>query len=242
MTDTIRIQTLMAQSGVGSRRQCDRWVAEGKVTVNGQKAKIGQMVSRQDDIRLAGKLIARGATETRLLLLNKPSGYVCSKVAEGDMPSVYQLLPHVKSGRWCLVGRLDVTTTGLLLVTNSGSFAQQLTHPSNDFVRTYRVRIFGKPPQGWLKQLKEGTMIDGEKIICQDAKWMEKRSEGHNQWVMIKIHVGRQHIIKKICDAYGLTVTRLIRTGFGRLLLPKPLSVGSWVELDVKAFKEAHSI
>lgn len=242
MTESIRIQSLMAQSGVGSRRACDRLVTEGRVTINGKVAQIGQTASWHDDVRVDGKSIGRGATETRLLLLNKPSGYVCSTVGEDGLKSVYQLLPKLKSGRWCLVGRLDATTTGLLLVTNSGSLAQTLTHPKHKLLRTYRVRVFGVPPRDLIKQLKDGVMVDGERVRCYDARWLEKRSSGHNQWLLIQLWVGKQHIVKKLCESFDLTVTRLIRTGFGRLQMPKALHVGSWVELDVPNFMQANKL
>jgi 23S rRNA pseudouridine2605 synthase len=215
-----RIQKVMSQSGVGSRRQIESWIREGRITVDGQPATIGQLVTRDQHFKLNGRsLRLRQKSPTRVLVLNKPEGYICSRKDPGGRKSVFELLPRTRHDRWVLVGRLDINTSGLLLVTNNGELANRLMHPSSEIEREYKVRVHGTATSEQLDQLLNG--IELEDGMAAFSSITEGEGKGTNRWYNVVILEGRNREVRRMWEAVGLQVSRLIRVRYGLVALPR---------------------
>jgi 23S rRNA pseudouridine2605 synthase len=238
--DAPKLQKVLAQAGVGSRRDIEQMIEDGRIEVNDQVAHIGQRISFGDRIKVAGRPIkVRIAPQpARILAYHKPVGEVVTHDDPQGRPTVFRRLPRLQHGKWMSVGRLDLNTEGLLLFTNSGELANQLMHPRFGVEREYAVRVLGTLDEPSRNKLLSGVEIEGQSASFVSISKGE--GEGVNQWYRVVITEGRNREVRKLFDAVGLTVNRLIRVRYGAIVLPRGLKRGVWVELgesDVRAVK-----
>lgn len=238
-----RIQKVLAQAGVGSRREIEGWIAAGRISVNGKRAVLGDRIMAADKVRLDGELIHATKSiskKTRILAYHKPAGEVCTRSDEKGRKTVFNSLPRIRNGRWINIGRLDINTSGLLLFTNDGSLANFLMHPSNEFEREYAVRVFGEVSKVTLNKLKQGVELDdGPARFCNIH---DAGGTGMNHWYHVVIKEGRNREVRRIWESQGVNVSRLIRVRFGPYQLPRDLQPGRYHELtavEVNQFLEA---
>jgi 23S rRNA pseudouridine2605 synthase len=238
--DAPKLHKVLAQAGVGSRRDMEQLIVEGRITVNGEPAHIGQRISFGDQIRVAGKLIKVriAPPPARVLAYHKPAGEVVTNDDPQQRPTVFRRLPRLAQGKWQSVGRLDINTEGLLLFTNSGDLANQLMHPRFGVEREYAVRVLGTLEPEARDKLLEGVEVDGQPAAFKSIE--DGGGEGANHWYRVVITEGRNREVRKLFDAVGLTVSRLIRIRYGSVVLPRGLRRGMWVDLepnDVRAIR-----
>jgi 23S rRNA pseudouridine2605 synthase len=228
-----RLQKVMAQSGHGSRRNIEILIAQGHITINGQVAKLGDSVGPGDKVKLDGKLIRLrfGEPLPRVLMYHKPTGEIVTRDDPEKRPTVFDKLPKVNNGRWVSVGRLDFNTEGLLIFTTNGELANRLTHPRFEVEREYAVRVMGEltEEQG-AKLLTEGVDIDGE--LCKFDAIEDRGGEGSNHWYHVILREGKNREVRRMMEAVGLMVSRLIRVRFGSVELPGFLKRGQMREMD----------
>ena len=228
-----RLQKFLARSGVGSRRDCEKLIKSKKVIVNGQIAEIGSSVNKNDIVEYNGKTLSFIQSEIKLLILNKPEGVLSSTKREKDIPIVFDFLPESnKRMRWISVGRLDINSSGLMLFTNDGEFANFCMHPSSMIDREYLVRARGDFSNQIKKQMLDGIIIDGVKYQLSDIVEGEKNSS--NQWYSVCLMSGKNKEVRKIFKAFNMEISRLKRTRFGPIFLPSNLRKGKCVELSNK--------
>lgn len=236
MTDTQagsdRIHKLLAAAGVGSRRQVEKWIRDGQVTVNGAPARIGQRVSPADRFRVNGERVRIDATPRtrRVLLYHKRTGEVCTRRDPESRPTVFDALPALSRDRWVAVGRLDINTAGLLLFTNDGALANRLMHPSSQVEREYAVRVLGDFDGATLARLRKGvTLSDGP---ARFGRVEIGGGDGANRWYHVTLTEGRQREVRRLWEAVGGRVNRLIRVRYGNVRLDRGLAAGAWRELN----------
>ena len=228
-----RIQKVLAQAGVASRREVEAWIKAGRISVNGREAVPGDRISAGDKVRLDGELLRLGQAKyqkTRLLAYHKPAGEVCTRKDEKGRETVFTALPPLKQGRWISIGRLDINTSGLLLFTNDGDLANRLMHPSGEFTREYATRVRGMVSKGTLKKLLEGVILDDG--MAQFDSIHDGGGRGANHWYHVTLHEGRNREVRRLWESQGITVSRLIRVRFGPCTLPRDLRPGHYRELD----------
>ncbi|MGE5117812.1 MAG: pseudouridine synthase [Betaproteobacteria bacterium] len=230
--DAPKLQKVLAQAGVGSRRDMEQLIADGAITVNGEPAHIGQRVSFGDRIAVNGKPIRFRIAPPlpRILAYHKPVGEVVTHHDPENRPTVFRRLPRLPHGKWQSVGRLDINTEGLLLFTNSGDLANQLMHPRFGVEREYAVRVLGKLDDDQRDELLDGVEVDGQEAKLESIT--DGGGEGANHWYRVVITEGRNREVRKLFEAIGLTVSRLIRIRYGTVVLPRGLKRGVWVDLD----------
>ena len=228
-----RLQKFLAKSGIGSRRYCEELIKSKKIKVNGQIALIGSSVNKNDEVEYDGNIISFTESEIRLLMLNKPEGVLSSNKKEKNIPIVFDFLPEGKSKiRWISIGRLDINSSGLMLFTNDGTFANYCMHPSSSIDREYLVRARGD----FTKEKKE-KMLSGIKIeddIYRFTDIVEGEKQSSNQWFSVCLMSGKNREVRKIFNAVGLEISRLKRTRFGPIFLPSSLKKGGYIELSSK--------
>ena len=229
--DAPKLHKVLAQAGIGSRREMEELILDGRITVNDEPAHIGQRISYGDQIRVGGKPIRFriAPPPPRILAYHKPTGEVVSHNDPENRPTVFRHLPRLQQGKWQSVGRLDLNTEGLLLFTTSGDLANQLMHPRFGVEREYAVRVLGSLTEDQRARLLEGVLIEGQKAGFKSIE--EGGGEGVNHWYRVVITEGRNREVRKLFDAVGLTVSRLIRIRYGTVVLPRGLKRGVWVEL-----------
>lgn len=227
----VRLHKLLAQSGVGSRREMEDLIAAGRVSVNGELAHIGQSVNVGDRVKVNGKLVALRSSDRlpRVLIYHKPEGEIVSRDDPEHRPTVFTALPKMSSARWVAVGRLDFNTSGLLLMTTSGDLANRLMHPRSQLVREYAVRILGELPEGARRSLLEG--IELEDGTARLTAFQDAGGEGANRWYRIALFEGRNREVRRLFEAVGVRVSRLIRVRYGPFVLPPALRRGQFQEL-----------
>jgi 23S rRNA pseudouridine2605 synthase len=238
--DAPKLHKVLAQAGVGSRRDLEQMIADGRVTVNGQAAHTGQRISYGDRIAVDGKpvRVRIAPPKARVLAYHKPAGEVVSHDDPQQRPTVFRRLPRLAQGKWQSVGRLDINTEGLLLFTNSGELANQLMHPRFGVEREYAVRSLGVLSEEQRQQLLDGVEIDGQRAAFKRIE--DGGGEGVNHWYRVVISEGRNREVRKLFEAVGHAVSRLIRIRYGSVVLPRGLRRGVWVDLDdadVKALR-----
>jgi len=229
--DGERLQKVLAQAGLGSRREIERWIAAGRLTINGEPANLGAKVTHDDRISLDGKplqLLPR-SERVRVIALNKPEGVICSTNDPGGRPTAESLLPKKDGTRWIGVGRLDINTSGLLLFTNSGDLAHRLMHPRYTIDREYAVRVFGEVDDETLARLRSGVEVDGEHYAIEDV--VRGNGRGANRWYYCVVRQGRNREVRRIWESQGVQVSRLIRSRFGNVMLPRDLKPGAHFEV-----------
>ena len=232
-----KLQKILANEGLGSRREMEKWIEAGRVSVNGQVAKLGDRAEPNDQIRVDGHLLTRVAEKSlcRVLMYNKPEGEICSRQDPEGRSTVFERLPNLSKGRWIAVGRLDINTSGLLLFSNDGELANRLMHPACEVEREYAVRVFGEITPSMLKKLTSGVQLeDGEAKfthIAPRAKSLDE--ESHNQWFNVTLSEGRNREVRRLWETQNAQVSRLIRVRYGPIELQKRLPQGAWVELPL---------
>jgi len=228
-----RLQKFLAKSGIGSRRYCEELIKSKKIKVNGQIALIGATVNRNDEVEYDGNIISFTESEIRLLMLNKPEGVLSSNKKEKNIPIVFDFLPEGKSKiRWISIGRLDINSSGLMLFTNDGTFANYCMHPSSSIDREYLVRARGDFTKEKKEKMLSGIKIDDDIYRFTDIVEGEKQSS--NQWFSVCLMSGKNREVRKIFNAVGLEISRLKRTRFGPIFLPSSLKKGGYIELSSK--------
>lgn len=224
-----RIQKLLAAAGLGSRRAIEEWLRAGRLTVNGKKASLGDRADPQDRFELDGRLLEvpdapAGGSAAVVLLYHKPIGEVTTRSDPQGRPTVFDRLPPAPAGRWVVVGRLDVNTSGLLLFTNDGQLANQLMHPSSEVERRYLVRVRGSPGPDLPERLCRGLQLeDGPASF--DRVEPVGRSAGHS-WYQVVLREGRNREVRRLFEAAGFEVSRLKRLAYGPWELPEDLKPG----------------
>jgi len=236
--DAPKLHKVLAEAGLGSRRDMEELIVAGRVSVNGEPAHIGQRILPADQVRINGKLIQRKVSKRppRVLVYHKPAGEIVSTNDPDGRPSVFDRLPTMKAGKWLAVGRLDFNTEGLLLFTTSGDLANRLMHPRYGIDREYAVRTLGELEEGMRQKLLAG--IELEDGAAQFSKIAYGGGEGVNKWYRVTIGEGRNREVRRMFEAIGLTVSRLIRTRYGALTLPRTLKRGRWEEMEEHAVRD----
>jgi len=231
-----RLQKLIANAGYGSRRWVERLIEQGRVSLNNHDVKLGDKAVLNDKVRIDGKLIdlkRYAETETKVLILNKQAGFICSTKDDKGRKSVYDLLPE--NTRWIMVGRLDLNTSGLLLFTNNGELANKLMHPSAQIDREYAVRVLGKVKEEHIKKLTNGVEL--EDGFAKFHKVTQGGGEGANRWYRVVIREGRKREVRRLWEFLDFKVSRLIRIRFGDIRLPDKLRSNQSENLKPKQIK-----
>jgi 23S rRNA pseudouridine2605 synthase len=226
------LQKLLAAAGLGSRREIETWIAAGRVSVNGVAATLGDRAFPADAIAVDGKPIKLNEkTAARVLLYHKPVGELVTRSDPEGRPSVFSRLP---AGRWIAVGRLDINSSGLLLFTDSGELANRLMHPRYGIEREYAARVQGRLGAEALEKLKLGVQLEDGVAAFTSIEFMEKKAgaEGANRWYRVSLREGRNREVRRLFEAVGARVGRLIRVRYGPIELPKDLASGRWLEID----------
>lgn len=230
---TEKLQKVLAQAGLGSRRALEQWIIDGRVTVNGHKAKLGDRVDQNAHICVDGRPIARALLQkpvTRVIIYNKPLGEVCTRKDEKGRPTVFENLPKLSDGRWISIGRLDVNTSGLLLFTNDGELANKLMHPSTQIEREYAARVYGEVDRKMLMELHHGVELEDGPAKFEAINY--SGGDGQNQWYHVVVREGRNRLVRRLWESINLKVSRLIRIRYGNISLPRSLRTSKWVELE----------
>ncbi len=233
---TEKLQKILARSGHGSRREIEDYLQEGRISIDGVKAKLGDRIDANSTakIRLDGRILSiREAQKDvcRVLAYYKPEGELCTRSDPQGRPTVFQRLPRLNSARWIAVGRLDVNTSGLLLFTTDGELANRLMHPSREVEREYAVRVFGEIDDAKIRQLTRGVQLEDGPASFRSVSY--RGGEGINQWYNVSLTEGRNREVRRMWEAVGVQVSRLIRVRYGDIDLPKGLPRGGWVELGL---------
>jgi len=222
------LQKLLAAAGLGSRREIEGWIAAGRVTVNGAVAELGARALPSDEISVDGKPVSRPAAHSpRVLLYHKPVGELVTRSDPQGRRTVFAALPP---GRWVAVGRLDLNSSGLLLLTDSGELANRLMHPRYGLEREYAARVRGELAADEKKQLLEGIAVDGEPARFERIETY-REGEGSNRWYRVTLKEGRNREVRRLFEALGHPVSRLVRLRYGPVDLPGDLAPGRWREL-----------
>ena len=232
-----RIQKILANEGIVSRRQAENLIREGRIKINGEEAILGMSISRRDLIEIDGKVveISEGSNPLRILMYNKKVGEISSTKDPEGRPSVFLALPKISKGKWISVGRLDINTSGLMLFTNNGELANKLMHPSSKIEREYVARIRGQVEPGHIRRLLEGVNLEDGKASFSDIQ--PGRKGKSNQWFAMVIMEGRTREVRRMWESQGFAVSRLKRVRIGGLFLPANLKQGNYKELAEKEIK-----
>lgn len=228
-----RLQKVLAAAGLGSRRQLERWIAEGRFKINGHVAKLGDRVIPEDTILLDGRPIGRkrlAQVERRVIMYNKPEGEVVTRADPDGRRTVFQRLPNLDRGRWIAIGRLDINSAGLMLFTTDGELANRLMHPSTQVEREYAVRVMGEVSRDMLQELVNGVELEDGPARFEDI--VESGGEGINRWFHVVIMEGRKREVRRLWEAVGARVSRLKRVRYGNVILNSAVKTGQWRELE----------
>lgn len=226
-----KIHKVLAAAGLGSRREIEKWVAGGRVSVNGVAATIGDRIEPDDKVSVDGRVIKfdKQRKRPRVLIYNKPVGEICTRSDPKGRRTVFESLPKIKNSRWVAVGRLDLNTSGLLLFSNDGYLANNLMHPSHQVEREYVVRVHGQVDEEMLNCLQKGVLLDDG--MAYFKKIAVGAISGTHQWFTVVLTEGRQREVRRLWESQGVEVSRLKRIKFGTVMLPSFVRVGQWLEL-----------
>ncbi len=232
VAESPKLHKVLAQSGLGSRLEMEQLITEGRISVNNEPAHIGQRIQYGDQIKVNGKPIRFriDPPAPRVIAYHKPAGEVVTHDDPQNRPTVFRRLPKLHQGKWQSVGRLDLNTEGLLLFTSSGSLANQLMHPRFGLEREYAVRVLGALTKEERQKLLDGVQLDDG--VAQFGAIEEGGGEGSNCWYRVTISEGRNREVRRMFEAVGHAVSRLIRIRYGAMVLPRGLKRGAWLELD----------
>lgn len=258
-----RIQKVLAQAGVASRRKIEELIRDGRVTVNGEPAHIGQKIGPKDRVSVNGKgiALARGEEPVRVLAYKKRVGEIVTRADPEGRRTVFRKLPEIEGGRWIAIGRLDINTSGLLLFTNSGELARRLMHPSFEIEREYAVRVLGEVDDEMLERLTQGVRLDDgearfEKVWRSDGPGPEDEEKGDspifpsgksgqspaNRWFQVVVKQGRNRLVRRLWESQRCQVSRLMRVRYGPIELGRGIRSAGWRELappEIRALKRA---
>lgn len=229
-----RVQKFLAQRGVGSRRQIEAWIREGRLKVNGKVALLGQKVRGNERFVLDGRMLRLSADldpVLKVLMYHKEVGEICSRRDEEGRPSVFRRLPRLRQGRWVSVGRLDLNSSGLLLFCNDGDLANRLMHPSAEIEREYWVRVAGEVTEEVLERLRAGVMLDDGMAHFDEVvplRMLHEDDTQFNRYFSVVLREGRKREVRRLWEAVGCKVSRLKRTRYGSVVLPKSLPAGKF--------------
>jgi 23S rRNA pseudouridine2605 synthase len=228
-----RIQKVLARAGYGSRRQIEAWIKEGRVSCNGETASLGDQISEGDRLRLDNKPLSPKRLwqqPQQVILYNKPIGEVCTRRDPEGRRTIFQSLPKPEQGRWVSVGRLDLNTSGLIILTTDGELANRLMHPANEMDREYAVRVLGEVTPEMMQALRDGVELDDGIAKFNDIQ--ESGGEGANKWFHVVIQEGRNREVRRLWESQGVQVSRLMRVRYGPIIMPNNLRIGNWKKLD----------
>ena len=230
-----KISKYLANLGFASRRNITDLFKTKKISLNNKAINHNALVKDNDVINIDGEdFVVEINPETEVLIYHKPTGQVCSNVPTDKNDSVFQALPPRKKGKWIMVGRLDVNTSGLLVFSNNGDFVNQLTHPSSKIDREYLCRVYGDISENKLENIMKGVSINGEKSSFSDVVAVKKTSKSKNHWFYVCLFTGKNREVRKIWDTQKLTVNRLIRLRYGPIIMPDNLKPGGWKKFSKK--------
>lgn len=230
-----RLQKILANTGFGSRRELESWISAGEIRLNGRTAQLGDRASVNDDLVVKGlnyRVVSEENDTRRVLIYYKPAGEVTTRSDPENRRTVFESLPKSVKGRWIVVGRLDLNTQGMLMVTNDGQLANKFMHPSSNIDREYAVRIKGQTSKEMLNRLRTEVMLDDGPAHFN--RLLEEGGEGSNQWFRVTVTEGRNRLVRRMWESQGVQVSRLIRTRFGPVLLPKWLKRGEVHEMPAQ--------
>jgi len=237
-----KLQKIIAHSGMASRREAERWIKDGRVSVNGSIAELGDRASEKDKIRVDGKIlqvVAKDDFQRRMIAYHKPEGEICTRKDPEGRANVFDNLPKISNSRWLNVGRLDINTSGLLFFTNDGELANRLMHPSHQVLRKYSVRVRGQVTPDMLKQLVQGVELDDG--LAHFESISDTGGEGSNHWYNVTLREGKNREVRRLWEAFEIQVSRLHRIQYGNFELPRSLKRGRYQELtasELAVFEE----
>lgn len=226
---------MLARAGVGSRREIERWMEEGKLTVNGDRIQPGYHLKPGDHLQINGRVVRwekYAEQPTRVLVYHKPVGELVTRRDPEGRPVIFTQLPRLAVGRWIAVGRLDINTSGLILVTNNGELANRLMHPSRQVEREYAVRILGEVGDDMIERLQTGVELEDGPAHFEEVKF--HAGEGANKWFYVTVRQGRNRLVRRLWESQGVKVSRLIRVRYGDVTLPERVRAHSFYELEAK--------
>lgn len=238
-----RIQKLLATAGVGSRREVERMIEAGRITVNGEVATLGGKAHWGDAIALDGKALRleqRSESLQRVIVYHKPEGEVCTRSDPEGRPTIFDKLPHVRAGRWIAVGRLDINTSGVILMTTDGKLANKLMHPSSEIEREYATRVLGEVDNEMLRRLTQGVEL--EDGTARFNKIIDAGGQGANHWYHVTLNEGRNREVRRLWESQGVKVSRLTRVRFGFINLRRGLKTSAFDELDRNGINELRQL
>lgn len=230
-----RIQKVLSRGGIGSRREIERWIGEGRLKLNGAIVTLGTRIKTGDFLQINDRVVhweKFTVQPTRVLLYHKPTGEVVTRRDPEGRPVVFTQLPSLTASRWIAVGRLDINTSGLLLVTNNGELANRLMHPSTQVEREYAVRVLGEVPDAIIERLKQGVELEDGVAKFNDIRFYA--GEGANKWYYVTVKEGRNRLVRRLWESQNVVVSRLMRVRYGPVVLPERLKAHSFYELDAK--------
>lgn len=232
-SNTEKLQKVLASIGLGSRREIEEWIKQGRLRINQALAKLGDRVGPEDNIKLDGRVVRireQGEVKHRVIIYHKPAGELCSRGDPEGRPTIFDALPKIRGKRWVSVGRLDFNTSGLLLLTTDGELANRLMHPSSEIEREYAVRVLGNVRLSVLERLKQGVELE-DGMACFD-EIRDAGGEGANHWYHVILREGRNREVRRLFESQGVKVSRLIRVRYGCVTLPRFLRFGQHRDLE----------
>ncbi|MRI34604.1 23S rRNA pseudouridine(2605) synthase RluB [Endozoicomonas sp. OPT23] len=238
-----KLQKILAGAGLGSRREMERWISEGRVSVNTSTAKLGDRASAEDKITVDGrpvKLDMYASKVRRVIAYNKPEGEICTRTDPEGRPTVFDKLPKLNGERWIAIGRLDINTSGLLMFTTDGELANRLMHPSYEIEREYAVRVMGEVTERKVKNLFDGVELEDGPARFTDI--VDSGGAGINRWFHVCLLEGRNREVRRLWESQELQVSRLKRVRFGNVIIPDHLRMGQWEEVPQAEIDELAAI
>ncbi|MFK5985534.1 MAG: pseudouridine synthase [Pseudomonadota bacterium] len=236
-----KIQKVLARTGFASRREAERWIIAGRIMVDGKVASIGDRISAENRVFLDNKplFLAWETHDKRVIAYYKPEGEICSRADPEHKNTIFDKLPRLKIGRWIAAGRLDINTTGLILLSNDGDLINRLMHPSHEIEREYAVRILGEVTDEQLEQLKEGVLLDDGMAKFERIRFVG--GEGANRWYHVVLKEGRNREVRRMWEFFGIRVSRLSRVRFGNVHLRRGQKQGRYEDLELSELKELYA-